>query len=225
MCFAVGHPNVTTFDKHFNQVSSYSLSRAGKSDPILQIYHSCRKGYKTSPLDHSTTFRKNILQVLLHWDSANIGLLHWIEEVLKISKCSPCSTCLCKSQSTTNKLLGHLVIKCALMLENQSFLILTNESIFKNSEEIRIEMTFDGSRRQQNKGEVFYMDFFFFFVISHHIPLSSYLASVSYFSNQLVIPSSSIQNLLIIRNKLLVCHFSGQSRTLTWKNYHNWKPY
>lgn len=37
------------------------------------------------------------------------------------------------------------------MPENQSFLILTNESIFKNSEEIRIEMTFDGSRRQQKK--------------------------------------------------------------------------
>lgn len=29
------------------------------------------------------------------------------------------------------------------------FLILTNESIFKNSEEIRIDMTFAGSRRQK----------------------------------------------------------------------------
>jgi len=37
------------------------------------------------------------------------------------------------------------------MVENLSFLILTNESIFKNSEEIRIDMTFDGSKRQPKK--------------------------------------------------------------------------
>lgn len=37
------------------------------------------------------------------------------------------------------------------MAENLSFLILTNESTFKNSEEIRIDMTFDGSKRQQEE--------------------------------------------------------------------------
>lgn len=39
------------------------------------------------------------------------------------------------------------------MPENQSFLVLTNESIFKNSEEIRIDMTFDGSKRKEKKGD------------------------------------------------------------------------
>jgi len=45
----------------------------------------------------------------------------------------------------------HLDFTCVLKAKNPSFLILTNESIFKNSEEIRIDMTFAGSKKQQTK--------------------------------------------------------------------------
>lgn len=60
------------------------------------------------------------------------------------------------------------------MADNLSFFILTNESIFKNSEEIRIDMTFDGSKRQHKKINFFTR----VLLIDYQIPPSVYLASV-----------------------------------------------
>lgn len=82
-----------------------------------------------------------------------------------MTKTSKCSYSISHNLFIQQQEHRYLDFTCILKVQNPSFLILTNESIFKNSEEIRIDMTFAGSKRQQTKKFGFFT--WILLVISH----------------------------------------------------------